>query len=66
MDNGAYEKYRQENPVVNTLLTTYEHLTLYPEQLTNTEMALVAVFVLLGVYAVWKLLMKLKKTDSSH
>ena len=36
MDNGAYEKYRLENPVVNTLLTTYEHLTMFPEKLTIT------------------------------
>lgn len=26
MDNGAYEKYRQENPVVNTPLSTYEDI----------------------------------------
>ena len=37
MDNGAYLKYRNENPVVNTFITTYEHVTMFPEQLTNEE-----------------------------
>ncbi len=64
MDNGAYEKYRQENPVVNTLLTTYEHLTLFPEKLTNEEIVLMATFVLLAVYAVVKLIKKLRKPGS--
>jgi len=64
MDNGAYEKYRQENPVVNTLLTTYEHLTLFPEKLTNEEIVLIATFVLLAVYAVVKLIKKLRKPGS--
>ena len=64
MDNGAYEKYRQENPVVNTLLTTYEHLTLFPEKLTIEEIVLIATFVLLAVYAVVKLIKKLRKPGS--
>ena len=64
MDNGAYEKYRQENPVVNTLLTTYEHLTLFPEKLTNEEIVLIATFVLLAVYAVVKLIKKFRKPGS--
>ena len=64
MDNGAYEKYRQENPVVNTLLTTYEHLTLFPEKLTNTEISLLAIFALLALYALVKLVKKLKKKGS--
>ncbi|TRZ68089.1 MAG: hypothetical protein D4R98_02890 [Comamonadaceae bacterium] len=61
MDNGAYEKYRLENPVVNTLLTTYEHLTMFPEKLTNTEIFLISIFVLLAIYAVVRLIKKLKK-----
>ena len=64
MDNGAYEKYRLENPVVNTLLTTYEHLTMFPEKLTNEEIVLIATFVLLAVYAVVKLIKKLRKPGS--
>ena len=45
MDNGAaYLKYRQENPEINTFITTYEHLTMFPEQLTETEMIVLAHF----------------------
>ena len=64
MDNGAYEKYRLENPVVNTLLTTYEHLTRFPEKLTITEIFVVAIFLLLAIYAVVRLIKKLKKLGS--
>ncbi len=56
MDNGAYEKYRQENPVVNTFITTYEHITVFPEQLTNEEIVLLVTFPLLALYAVGKLI----------
>ena len=36
MDGGAaYLKYREENPVINTFITTYEHVTMFPEQLTE-------------------------------
>lgn len=56
MDNGAYEKYRQENPIVNTFLTTYEHITLYPEQLTNEEIVLLVTLPTLALYAVVKLI----------
>jgi hypothetical protein len=64
MDNGAYEKYRLENPVVNTLLTTYEHLTMFPEKLTITEIFLIAIFLLFAIYAVVRLIKKLKKLGS--
>ena len=52
MDNGAYEKYRQENPVVNTFVTTYEHITMFPEQLTKEEIILLVIFSLITLYAV--------------
>jgi hypothetical protein len=52
MDNGAYEKYRQENPVVNTFITTYEHITMFPEQLTKEEIIVLATFSLIALYAV--------------
>ena len=53
MDNGAaYLKYRQENPVVNTLITTYEHITRFPEQLTKEEIILLVIFSLITLYAV--------------
>jgi hypothetical protein len=56
MDNGAYEKYRQEHPVVQTLLSTYDHITMFPEQLTNEEIVLIVVFPLIALYAVGRLI----------
>jgi hypothetical protein len=56
MDNGAYEKYRQEHPVVNTLLSTYDHITMFPEQLTNEEIVLIVVLPLIAVYALGRLI----------
>ena len=45
MDSGAaYLKYRQENPEINTFITTYEHLTMFPEQLTETEIIVLVTF----------------------
>jgi hypothetical protein len=58
MDNGAYEKYRAENPVINTFITTYEHVTMFPEQLTNEEIVLLVTLPLLGLYAVIKLVIQ--------
>ena len=67
MDNGAYMKYRQENPVVNTFITTYEHITMFPEQLTNEEIVVIATFLFLAVYSTVKLLMKLfRKKDEEQ
>ena len=56
MDNGAYEKYRLENPVVQTLLSTYDHITIFPEQLTNEEIVLLVTLPLIAIYAVGKLI----------
>ena len=50
MDNGRYMQYRYENPVVNTFITTYEHVTMFPEQLTNEEIVVLAVFGFLAIY----------------
>ena len=61
MDNGAYMKYRNENPVVNTFITTYEHITMFPEQLTNEEIVVIATFIFLAAYALIKLLIKVFK-----
>jgi hypothetical protein len=65
MDNGAYEKYRRENPIVNTLTTTYEHITMFPEQLTNVEIILLITLPLIALYAVVRLIYQLffKKKD---
>ena len=61
MDNGAYLKYRNENPVVNTFITTYEHVTMFPEQLTNEEIVVLGVFGFLTVYVLIKLFKKFFK-----
>ena len=58
MDNGAYEKYRQENPVVNTFISTYEHVTMFPDQLTNEEIVLLVTLPSIAVYAVVKLIIQ--------
>ena len=53
MDKGAaYEKYRQENPVINTFITTYEHITMFPEQLTENEIIVLVTFSVIALYAV--------------
>ena len=49
MDNGRYMQYRYENPVVNTFITTYEHITMFPEQLTNEEIVVLATFIFLAL-----------------
>jgi hypothetical protein len=61
MDNGAYKKYIYENPVVNTLISTYEHVTMFPEQLSNDEIVVFGVFGFLLVYVLIKLYMKIFK-----
>jgi hypothetical protein len=55
MDNGAYAKYRQENPTENILLSTYEHVTMFPEELTNEEIVLLVVLPLLALFAIVRL-----------
>jgi hypothetical protein len=60
MDNGAYEKYKQENPDVYTPLSTYDYLDHFAQQLTFTDWVMVAVTVLLAVYAVYKLFFQRK------
>jgi hypothetical protein len=61
MDNGRYMQYRNENPVVNTFITTYEHVTMFPEQLTNEEIVVLGVFGFLAVYVLIKLFIKIFK-----
>jgi hypothetical protein len=61
MDNGAFMKYRYENPVVNTFITTYEHVTMFPEQLTTEEIVVLGVFGFLAVYVLIKLFIKIFK-----
>ena len=58
MDNGRYIQYRKENPVVNTLLSTYEHIAMFPEQLTNEEIVVLTVFGFFTFYVLIKLFVK--------
>ncbi len=69
MDNGAaYLKYRQENPEINTFITTYEHLTMFPEQLTETEIIVLVTFSVITLYAVVTLIYRIffKKNDGGN
>ena len=66
MDNGAYLKYRQENPVVNTFLSTYEEVAMLPEKLTNEELVVVVVLIFLALYSVIALFTKYRKNKNSH
>jgi hypothetical protein len=66
MDNGAYEKYRQENPVVNTPLSTYEDIQIFVDHLTPVELAVCTVAVVLAMYAVIKLIGRIRNKRSSH
>jgi len=61
MDNGRYMQYRNENPVVNTFITTYEKVTMFPEELTNDEIVVFGVFGFLLVYVLIKLFIKIFK-----
>ena len=61
MDNGAYKKYIYENPVVNTLISTYEHATMFPQQLSNDEIVVFCVFGFLFVYVLIQLYKKIFK-----
>ena len=70
MDKGAaYEKYRQENPVINTFITTYEHITMFPEQLTEKEIIVLVAFSVITLYAVVTLIYQnffKKKNDGGN
>lgn len=66
MDNGAYEKYKKENPDVNIFVTTYEHITMFPEKLTNAEMVVLGTCVVLAVYAVIAIAVKFIRKNKSE
>ena len=61
MDNKAYEQYRQANPEVNTPLSTYQDVDLFDGNFTHTEMAICGVFLVLAIYATYKIFPKKKK-----
>jgi len=64
MDNGAYEKYKQENPDVYTPLSTYDYVDQFVHQLTNAELVVCAVAVVLAVFALYKIFVKRKDKHS--
>ncbi len=64
MDNGAYEKYKQENPDVYTPLSTYDYVDQFVHQLTTTELIICTVAGLLAVFALYKIFVKRKVKKS--
>ena len=60
MDNGAYQKYKQENPDVNTPLSTYDYLDEFVHTLTNAELVVCVVAIVLALIAIYKILAKRK------
>jgi multisubunit Na+/H+ antiporter MnhC subunit len=67
MDNRAYEKYKQENPDVNTPLSTYDYVDQFAHQLTNTELVVCVAAVVLAVFALYKIFTKAKsKRKDKH
>jgi hypothetical protein len=66
MDNGAYDKYRAENPVVNTPLSTYDYLELFVHEMSYTELAICGVALALAVYALFKLATRGKKPPTDE
>jgi hypothetical protein len=60
MDNGAYQKYKQENPDVNTPLSTYDYLDEFVHTLTNAELVVCVVAIVLALIAIYKIFSKPK------
>ena len=60
MDNGAYQKYKQENPDVYTPLSTYDYVNQFVHELTNAELVVCVVAVALAVMALYKIVTKRK------
>jgi hypothetical protein len=56
MDNGEYLKYIREHPVVNTFITTYDHISMFPEQLTNVEIILLVTLPLIAIITIVRLI----------
>ena len=64
MDNGAYQKYKQENPDVYTPLSTYDYIDQFVHQLTNAELVVCVVAIVLAVFALFKIFAKRKDKHS--
>ena len=66
MDNGACAKYKQENPDVYTPLSTYDYVDQFVHQLTNAELVVCVVAVLLAVFAIFKIFAKRKDKNADE
>ena len=67
MDNGAYAKYKQENPDVYTPLSTYDYVNQFVHELSNAELVVCAVAIGLAVIALYKIVTKRKdKSPEDH
>ncbi|MFY8178120.1 MAG: hypothetical protein ACOVKR_01840 [Limnohabitans sp.] len=66
MDNGAYQKYKQENPDVNTPLSTYDYMNKFVHELTNAELVICVVAVTLALLAVYKIFANRKSKGENH
>jgi hypothetical protein len=67
MDNGAYAKYKQENPDVYTPLSTYDYVNQFVHELSNAELVVCIVAVGLAVIALYKIFTKRKnKSPEDH
>jgi len=67
MDNGAYGKYKQENPDVYTPLSTYDYLDLFVQEMSLTDWALCAIALALALYEIFKIFFKRKnKQHDDH
>ena len=66
MDNGAYQKYKQENPDVYTPLSTYDYVDQFVHKLTMAELVVCGVAVVLAVLALYKLFAKRKDKEDHH
>lgn len=66
MDNGAYQKYKQENPDVYTPLSTYDYVNQYVHTLTNAELVVCVVAIVLALIAVYKIFAKRKAKEKNH
>jgi hypothetical protein len=64
MDNGAYQKYKQENPDVYTPLSTYDYLDEFVHTLSNAELVVCVVAVVLAVFALYKIFANRKNKHS--
>ena len=64
MDNGAYQKYKQENPDVYTPLSTYDYVDEFVHTLTNAELVVCVVAIVLAVLAIYKIFAKRKDKHS--